>query len=66
MIVADSFANCMDRFFAESYGRVVYIDPRQTKKSIKDIAREYNVEDCVCIISDVVLENSAVVEVFNN
>ena len=66
LIVADSFANCMDRFFAESYGRVVYIDPRQTKKSIKDIAREYNVEDCVCIISDVVLENSAVVEVFNN
>ena len=52
LVLADSFSSCMDRFFAESYGRVVVIDPRKFSGSLSDVISKYNPKDCVCIFSD--------------
>ena len=62
LLVADSFADCMDRFFAESYGRIVYINPRTTQKSLSDVVSEYNVQDCLSLLSFETLINSGTVD----
>ncbi len=52
LILADSFSSCMDRFFAESYKRVIVVDPRKFDGSLSEVINEYSPKDCVCIFSD--------------
>ncbi len=49
LLIADSYASCIARFFAESYSRVVVVDPRMYANSLRQLADDYDVDDLVCI-----------------
>ena len=46
MIIADSYSSCLERFYAQSYHRVVVIDPRLNKSTLSQVVNEY-APDCV-------------------
>ncbi len=52
LIIGDSFTNCMERFFAEGYSRVVVVDPRHFEGSLSALVDEEKPRDLVCILSD--------------
>lgn len=52
LVIGDSFTNCMERFLAESYARVVVVDPRHFEGSLSALIDEEKPRDLVCILSD--------------
>ena len=48
----------MERFFAESYARVVVVDPRRFEGSLSSLVDEKNPTDVACILSDQTVETS--------
>ena len=52
LIIGDSFSNCIERFFAESYSRVVVVDPRHFEGSLSALIDEEKPRDLACILSD--------------
>ena len=64
LLIGDSFSGCMDRFFAESYSRVVAVNPRKIQGKLSDIAQKYNAKDCVCLLIDSTLQTPATLETF--
>lgn len=52
LVIGDSYTNCMERFFAESYARVVVVDPRHFEGSLSALVDEEKPRDLVCILSD--------------
>ena len=52
LIIGDSYSNCIERFFAESYSRVVVVDPRHFKGSLSALIDEEKPRDLVCIFCD--------------
>ena len=50
LIIGDSYTNCIDHVFAESYRHVSVIDPRHYKGSIAEYVSELNPDDAVIML----------------
>ena len=59
LIIGDSYSTCIDRFFAESYARVVVIDPRLFEGSLSALIDEEKPRDVVCILSDLTVRSAS-------
>lgn len=51
LIVGDSFARCMERFFAESYRDVYRLDPRHTTINLSEFLASHHVDDALFLVS---------------
>ncbi len=58
LVIGDSYTNCMDRFFAESYARVVVVDPRYFEGSLSSLIDEEKPTDLVCLLSDYMVRST--------
>ena len=52
LVVADSFSNCIERFFAEGYQYVCVLDPRHFNDSIQSVLDEHDFTDGVFFLSE--------------
>lgn len=50
LIIADSFSNNVERFFAENYQTVYVIDPRHYESSLQQFLNERKIDDAVFIM----------------
>ena len=62
LIVGDSFTDCIDRFFAESYKHVYVVDPRFFEGKLAKFARKLKPDDAVIIVSAPTLTNENALE----
>ena len=61
LVIGDSFTDCIDRLFAESYRHVCVVDPRYFEGSLADYVDELQPDDAVIMMSAISLFDADVV-----
>lgn len=62
LLVADSFSNNMERFFALHYRKVFVIDPRHYNESVSSFINHNKIDDGVVLLSSAAIASNEVVD----